>query len=190
VDTETPIVIDCGLWADPRAIKYLKPLDDGKVIYAVHMYEPFDYTNKKSNDGRFVYPSEPPSNKEELATPEGRVKARLNPDALAEILDSVVQWQKEHGVPSSRIFVEEFGCDRRVAGASEYLSDLIDIFNRNKWHWAFYAFREDGWDAMDYELGTEPVDWHYLDAKDRGEVYKLYKPDNPVWSVIKKGLAQ
>jgi hypothetical protein len=38
-------------------------------------------------------------------------------------------------------------------GLAQYFLDLIAIFKKNGWHWAFYAFREDCWDGMDYELG-------------------------------------
>ncbi|HET6890058.1 MAG TPA: cellulase family glycosylhydrolase [Pyrinomonadaceae bacterium] len=56
VDKETPIVIDCGWWATAYAIQYLEPLRDDKVLYSVHMYEPYSYTNRKTNNGRFSYP--------------------------------------------------------------------------------------------------------------------------------------
>ena len=56
VDKETPIVLACGSWADPRFISYLKPLKDDRVVYSFHMYEPFAFTNLKQNNGRFAYP--------------------------------------------------------------------------------------------------------------------------------------
>lgn len=31
-------------------------------------------------------------------------------------------------------------------------------------HWAFYSFREDSWDGMDYELGSAKVPWRYWQA--------------------------
>ena len=43
-----------------------------------------------------------------------------------------------------------------VGGAADYLSDLIKIFNQHDWHWAFFTFRQDFWDGMDYEIGTKP----------------------------------
>ncbi|MNI93865.1 hypothetical protein D3C73_1518830 [compost metagenome] len=36
-------------------------------------------------------------------------------------------------------------------------------------HWAFYAFREDGWDGMDYELGDKPLPGSYWQAVEKGE---------------------
>ncbi|MNC68704.1 hypothetical protein D3C75_1193340 [compost metagenome] len=40
---------------------------------------------------------------------------------------------------------------------------------QQKVHWAFYAFREDGWDGMDYELGDKPLPGSYWQAVEKGE---------------------
>ncbi|MEW5701808.1 MAG: cellulase family glycosylhydrolase [Candidatus Zixiibacteriota bacterium] len=56
VDSTTPIVLDGGRWASPDGLAEFRPLLDTNVIYAFHMYEPFEYTNKKANAGRFSYP--------------------------------------------------------------------------------------------------------------------------------------
>jgi hypothetical protein len=44
---------------------------------------------------------------------------------------------------------------REVPGAQRYLLDLLDLFHEFEWNWAIYAFRDEEWDAMDYELGTD-----------------------------------
>ena len=33
-----------------------------------------------------------------------------------------------------------------------YLEDVVDAVEARGGHWAFYSFREDVWDGMDYEL--------------------------------------
>lgn len=59
----------------------------------------------------------------------------------------------------------EFGCLRRHAGCRQYLEDLLTVINdKNSLHWAFYSFREDTWDGMDYELGRENVPETYWEA--------------------------
>ena len=73
---------------------------------------------------------------------------------MKRFLQPVIDFQATYKIPANRIIASEFGCNRTVAGVQEYLADLISIFNEQKWHWAFYAFREDTWPAMDYELGT------------------------------------
>jgi hypothetical protein len=75
-------------------------------------------------------------------------------------------------------------------GAADYLKDLMDIFNQNRWHWAFYSFREDTWDGMDYEIGNRPLGWEYWKAKDRGENPEPARGDNPIWRVILQHLKE
>ena len=62
----------------------------------------------------------------------------------------------------------------------KYMQDLISIFNQKGWHKSFYAFREDTWTGMNYELGTEKIKWD--------EEGKPMCQDNSLWDVIKKDL--
>lgn len=82
---------------------------------------------------------------------------------------------------------EEFGINRMVAGADQYIKDLMDIFNDYGCHWAFYAFREDTWDGIDFELGNKPVGEAYWNAKANGELpyRQAIEVDNSIWEVLK-----
>lgn len=82
----------------------------------------------------------------------------------------------------------EFGCDRGAAGAREYLQDVVTALNHHGWHWAFYSFREDAWDRMDYELGPGGLGAAYWEAVDRGETPPRPRKDNPLWQVLQAGL--
>jgi hypothetical protein len=146
VDPDTPVIVESGMWDSPDRFCCLQPQSDRNVLYSFHMYEPYEYTTFRLNKGRFFYPS-----------PRGQ----RNPEGLRQLLAPVVQWQREHAIPANRVFAGEFGCDRGVPGAAAYLDDLIEILNGQGWHWAFYAFREDGWDRMDYEKGTRRL-WQAL----------------------------
>ncbi|MDA2929898.1 hypothetical protein MYX84_08125 [Acidobacteria bacterium AH-259-O06] len=108
---------------------------------------------------------------------------------IRDHLASVALWARHHAIPANRIIASEFGVDRRVDGAKEYLSDVTKVLNENGWHWAFYAYRGDGaWGGMDYELGTGRLDPRIWDAVDRGEDPEMYKKrhDNPLWQIIKR----
>jgi hypothetical protein len=37
----------------------------------------------------------------------------------------------------------------------ENLADLIDIFREFGWSWTVFSFRDEEWDAMNYELGPD-----------------------------------
>ena len=79
---------------------------------------------------------------------------------------------------------------RSVPGAAEYLGDLVNIFERHGWHWAFYQFRADStWTERDFEYGTRPPGAGYWEAVGRGEHPQLTRvEDNPVWNVLKAAL--
>jgi hypothetical protein len=149
------------------------------------MYEPYEFTSAKPINQATSYPGQVYQTKNNQ-----RVAITLNPFALQTLLAPIADWQKRHQIRSDRILVGEFGIRRRVNGAARYLEDLIQIFNQQNWHWAFYAFREDEWDAMDYELGTGPVPAGYWQALERGITPVLKRTDNPLWAVIKKEFIQ
>lgn len=53
---------------------------------------------------------------------------------------------------------------RRWPDCATYLTDVLDALQARGGHWAFYAFREDEWDGMDYELppGLAPGRFYWL----------------------------
>lgn len=126
------IVIESGDYASTAAFPLLEPLADPQTLYSFHCYDPYEYTTKRLNKGR-PYP--------------GRA-------VLVEALAPIVAWQRRHQLPSERIYCGEFGCSRSVPGAAQYLEDLVALLEEQRWHWSFYAFREDTWKEMDYEFGS------------------------------------
>jgi len=176
VDRHTPIILDSSAYADPNAFEKLKCHEDKNVLYSFHMYEPFAYTNYKLNGGNFSYP--------------GEVEGELwDKSRLYKYMDSVVQFQRIHNIDSNRIIVGEFGGNRKVSGLERYFRDLIDYFSEHDWHFAFYAFREDCWDGMDYELGCEGLSQSDWDAIELGSPPQIERKDShPAFSVIKEAL--
>jgi endoglucanase len=184
VDSETPIILDGWFHSSPKGLWYLEPVDDKAVLYAFHNYEPWVFTTYRVNKGRFSYPDKMPvtgSDATELWT-KANLKGRFQP---------VVDWAKRWDVPASRIVAEEFGCDRRVVGAKDYLEDLIAMFNEHEWHWAFYSFRSSDWDGLDYELGTEKLGWKYWQQREKGIDHEelIQRHNNPLWEVFKREFA-
>ncbi|MCY3974077.1 MAG: cellulase family glycosylhydrolase [Simkaniaceae bacterium] len=190
VDPSMPIVIDVGLYATPGAISYLTPIDDDNILYSFHMYEPYVYTSDRVIKGkRFSYPGPIPPSECDPDRPDSRGATYWDGKALEQFFRPVLLWQKQFAIPSSRILVGEFGCRRTAVGADKYLSHLIRIFNDNKWHWAFYAFREDSWDGMDYELGAgQLLHRRYRDAVENYADLDALRRDNPIFNILKKEL--
>jgi hypothetical protein len=179
-DPLTPILLDGPFYASPEGLALLQPLDDARLLYAFHLYDPWEYTTYRVNKGRFAYPERMPGG------PDGGTTA-WTADSLRERLAPVARFAARHGIPRSRIVAAEFGVSRRVEGALAYLTDLVRALDERVDHRAFYAFRSDGaWSDLDYELGTDPVDPRIWAAEERGEDVERFKRrhDNPLWRAL------
>jgi hypothetical protein len=180
VDHDTPIILDARFHAAPEGFRFLLPVADPAILYSFHFYEPWAYTTFRVNRGRFRYPDRMP------AVREGETDSWEFAE-FSNRMEPVVSWAKQHGVPPRRILAGEFGCDRRVAGAQAYLSDLLRLLNLQEWHWAFYSFRSSDWDGMDYELGTGGLGQHYWQEREAGKPHEelIQRRDNPLWKVLR-----
>ena len=178
VDKQTPIMLDAGWFALPRAFVYWPRIDDDKVLYAFHMYEPYAFTNHRNlrRDQPYVYPGK---------IPYGGGEIDWNKQQIRRYLKPFFDWATAQEIPVSRLVCGEFGCYRRNPGAAAYLADVLDVLNERDLHWAFYSFREDEWDGYDYELGTAGLGAAYWQAKEAGENPPLVRRDNPLFAVIK-----
>jgi len=179
VDPDTPIVLDGPSYASPFATDRFQPVSDSRTLYAFHLYEPWPYVDHRQR-GTIAYPGQIPS-EDDPATTE-----YWDRNALARVLDRVVAWQQAHGVPSNRIFLGEFGCPRTHPGVQTWLGDVIALANERGWHWAFYAFREDTWAAMDYELGPSPLPASYWNLPEESQQRELAarRGDNAIWRAL------
>jgi hypothetical protein len=79
---------------------------------------------------------------------------------------------------------------RRLPGCRAYLEDVLQALERDQVHWAFYSFREDSWDGMDYELGTGKVPWRYWQAIDAGQPDPLERHAGEAFEPIRQRLAK
>ncbi|MFV2067802.1 MAG: glycoside hydrolase family 5 protein, partial [Pirellulales bacterium] len=120
VDSETPILIGGLGWSGVIWLPYLKPVDDARVVYVVHQYEPQeDYTHQEQG-GRNSYPGEMDldyDNRDDVFD-----KAWM--DGLLSPID---EFRTAHSVP---VTIDEFGVNRFVPGAAQYMDDEIDLFER------------------------------------------------------------
>ncbi|MEN6575885.1 MAG: cellulase family glycosylhydrolase [Phycisphaerales bacterium] len=179
VDPDTPILLEGYGYGSAKGLSCLSPIADNNTLYSFHFYEPWAYTTTRVNKGRYAYPDRMPESW------DGPV-ARWSKANLRALLEPVERWAAKYRIPHSRIVAAEFGCGRQSEGATEYLGDLVALLNEKGYHWAFYSYREDMWDSMDYELGTELADpggWALLEqGKYRVKPWR----DNPLFNVLKK----
>ena len=180
IDKQTPIMLDAWQYASIEGFPYLTPIKDEAILYAFHFYGRWRYATFRVNKGRFSYPDEMP------AAVEGKTE-KWEAGRITQEMAPVFAWAKKYQVPLNRVVAAEFGVDRRVAGAEQFLWDTIKSLNEKSLHWAFYSFRSATWDGMDYELGTHKMGWKYWQAIEAGQKHEdlINRGDNPLWNLFK-----
>lgn len=182
VDPLTPVMVDAGWYAAADAFAYWPaPLSDARVLYSFHMYEPYHATSAPNlNRAKpYAYPGTVKFAGQQQVWGRERVE---------KYLKSPQQWAQAHQVPASRLVAGEFGCMRRLPGCRQYLEDVLTSLDQAGLHWAFYSFREDSWDGMDYELGSAKVPWAYWQAIERGHPDPLKRQATVEFEPISKRL--
>lgn len=181
-DADTPVMLDAGWFAAADAFGYWPaPLADQRVLYSVHMYEPYLVTSAPNMTRKqpIAYPGPAPF--------AGQTQ-QWDGQRVAQYLRQPLDWAAAMNVPRSRLVLGEFGCMRRPPGCRQYLEDVLSVLDRHRLHWAFYSFREDNWDGMDYELGSTKVPWRYWQAIEQGTPDPLPRKATVEFEPIRKRL--
>ena len=179
IDSETPIMLDGGWYAQPNAFVYWPKINDNAVLYSFHMYEPYRFTShfnfhkklKITYPGNILFAGQ---------------KVYWDKQKINDYFEPFFNWAKSNNISENRIVNSEFGCYRRNKTCDQYLADVISILNAKNIHWAFYSFREDDWDGYDYEVGTGGLGLDYWKAKEAGENPERPRKDNKLFSIIKR----
>ncbi len=183
VDAGTPVMLDGGWFAHAWSFSYWTPLKDDKLLYAFHMYEPWKLTSAPQIKRRpqLRYPGEKVS--------WGGKTRSFDKAALQEFLAVPFDWARAHGVPANRMVAGEFGCVRVWVDCGTYLADVMDTLNGHGAHWAFYSFREDVWEGMDYEIppAFPAGQVYHLREQHRGAAVPL---DGPLMGVIRSRMGR
>ncbi|WP_083439183.1 glycoside hydrolase family 5 protein [Herbaspirillum autotrophicum] len=181
-DAVTPVMVDAGWYASAAGFDgWPQRLADDKVLYSFHMYEPYAATSapnmKRSSPYR--YPGR---------VPFGGKPQHWDAATVAAHLRQPLAWAARHGIAKRQLVLGEFGCMRRWPDCRDYLEDVLHVAETEDLHWAFYSFREDAWDGMDYELGRSPVPWAYWQALEQGRADPLPRKATEVFEPIRKRL--
>lgn len=126
-----------GRYSSPAGIRNLKLLDDPKLWYEIHMYDPIPFTHQGIAPlpiGQ-VYPS-----------------ASNTRRYVFDILWGVRDFQLKYDLKT--IFVGEFSCIKYadVLSRYKYLADLTGQFEEFGWNYCYHAWRE----AEVWNMETEP----------------------------------
>lgn len=182
VDAKTPIMLDGGFYAAADGWSYWpRALSDARLLYAHHMYEPWNATSTPNMKRKvqYRYPGVAPLGSRDVSWDAARIEAYLQ---------QPIDWARKHGVPLNRLVAAEFGCIRTWVDCPRYLDDVLTALEQDGLHWAFYSFRE-SWDGMDYELGDQKLPWQYWEAQEKGTPYVLPRGPNKVFEPILRRLS-
>jgi hypothetical protein len=129
----------------------LQPVEDPRTVYVVHQYEPQEDFTHQEPSGRISYPGSLDLDYDGEDDP-------FNQEWLFDLLSPVQAFAAQYDVP---IVVDEYGVNRWVPGAAEYLDDQMALFeqfgfNYAIWEWqtSWEPFAEDVHD-MNYLLGPD-----------------------------------
>lgn len=179
VDAQTPVMVDGGWYSNAWSFSYWPaPLADDKVLYAFHMYEPYEATSAPNIERKpqHRYPG--------YRSWLGSEQVSWDRETVARFLAGPFDWAAAHGIAANRMVAGEYGCVRQWADCAAYLNDVLDVLNRHGAHWAFYSFREDVWEAMDYEIPPDfPAKQFYV-LMGQGDAAGVPRSPHPLMDVI------
>ncbi|MFA9406868.1 MAG: cellulase family glycosylhydrolase [Anaerolineales bacterium] len=152
VDESTPILVGGTGWSGVSWLPSLVPLDDPRIVYVVHQYEPQEMYTHQEPPLRNAYPGE-------LDTDYDGEDEQFDKDWLDSFLNPVEDFMAITGAP---VVVDEFGAIRWEPGAAQFLEDQIGLFealglNHAIWEWSptWPPFASDVHE-MNYRYGPDP----------------------------------
>lgn len=158
VDQDTPVLVGPMGWSAVRWLPYLRVLDDPRMVYTVHQYEPqTQYTHQEPSDTH-TYPGQ-------YDVDWDGVPDNFNRAWLDAYLAPIRDFKAEHGAP---VAVTEYGVVRWARNAGDFMHDSMDAFEQLGLNHAFWAwnpiwppYNEEN-DAFDILHGPDPS--HHQDV--------------------------
>lgn len=160
-DAKRFVVVTLSIGSMPSGYETkFRPLGDKRIIYNAHMYMPHAYSHqgismwKKTN---VTYPD----------TIDGQY---WDSDALENVMSPLIEFQKRFSVP---VLIGEFSAIRWAPNSDQYLTDLINLFDKHGFGWMYFSFKGyPGWNPS--------CDTNADSSQCAGE-------DTPRWNVLKHG---
>ena len=145
IDKETYVIIEPGPWGLPNGFRYLKPVNDTKVVYSFHFYFPHNYTHQgvRNRPKGLKYPGM-------LRHFDTSRRLYWGRDQLKKGVEVAREFQKKYGV---RMFVGEFSVIRWAPGAARWLEDAISIFEEYGWDWCYHSYG--GWNGWNPTFSSD-----------------------------------
>jgi hypothetical protein len=152
VDPDTPILVGGNGYSDVEWLDWLQVVDDPYIVYTFHQYSPHEYTHQEPPLASRSYPGWFDA---DYDGQEEQVDAEWLEDLLAQAVD----YQTRHGVI---LAVNEYGAERWVPGAAEFVRDEMEIFEARGWNYAAWMWHAswaplaEGDNSFNFLFGPHP----------------------------------
>ena len=170
VDPTTPILIGGNGYSSVEWLPYLGVLDDPRIVYVVHQYEPGLYTHQWWESRDCSYPGRCDVDW------DGRPE-RFDRDWLEGLFGVIDGFVARHGAP---VAATEFGVMRWVPGAARFIRDEMELFEARGMNHAIWLW-ECSWepyassvDAFNFRHGPDPLNHRDVETSALIEVIKAY----------------
>ncbi|MDD2921181.1 MAG: cellulase family glycosylhydrolase [Anaerolineales bacterium] len=151
-DSQTPILVGGMSWSGVRWLPWLKPVDDPRIVYTVHQYEPQESYTHQEPPAWNTYPGSFDLNW------DGQPDA-FDQQWLENYLAPINEFKTEYGAP---VAVNEYGINRWVPNAADFMRDEMDLFEQRGMNHAFWVW-DPHWkpwsesvNGMNYRYGPDP----------------------------------
>jgi hypothetical protein len=152
VDNATPILVGGNSYSDITWLPYVKLVDDPRVVYTFHQYSPHEYTHQEPPDLTRTYPGYFDTNYD--GNPE-----TFDRTWLENLLTTAADFSKKYNVP---VAINEYGAERWVPGAANYVRDEMDIIEQHSWNYAVWQWSPawpplaEGDNSFNFRFGPDP----------------------------------
>ncbi|MDP7693599.1 MAG: cellulase family glycosylhydrolase [Vicinamibacterales bacterium] len=151
VDADTPILVGGNGYSAIDWLPFVKSNGDPRTVYTVHQYMPFDYTHQDPDDA-ISYPGQ-------LDIDGDGSAETFDRNAVEDLFSTLDDFSDER---SATLAIAEFGVHRWAPGASRFLADQLDMFERRGlnnmlWNWqvSYREFAEEV-TAFNFRFGPDP----------------------------------
>lgn len=157
-DEKTPILVGGNGYSGLEWLPYLDVVKDPRVVYTAHQYAPTQYT--------FQYGTMTCSYPGTCDIDWDGQKEHIDRAWLADFLSVIDTFSAKNRVP---VAVNEFGVNRWVPGAAEFMDDEMGLFeekgvNNALWEWQVWELFSRKVNAMNFLFGPDPENTREVDS--------------------------
>ncbi len=124
-DKDRYVVVNAGYGGETSAYRNFKPLEDKRLVYGAHFYNPHSFTHQglHGRDKIYTYP--------------GMISGQLwNKEKLKAVLQPLIKFKNEH---NALVWIGEFSSVTWERSSKQWICDAVELFNKNNLAWSYWS---------------------------------------------------